>query len=95
MTLGADELAILACMYRKRIIGASHRRVDSIAGLCHIRNKKGLKKILKQLVRDGFLIPHGGPGFSLTDIGWRVGAKRDEGQSIADIAEFIQNEKTR
>ncbi|MGY5871750.1 MAG: hypothetical protein RTV72_05870 [Candidatus Thorarchaeota archaeon] len=92
MPLEQDDLDLLACLYRKKVIGKSHRRVDSIAALCHIQIKKGFKKKLKQLVRDGFLEPHGGPGYSLTKVGWRVAARWDEGQSIDEIEEYLRNE---
>ncbi len=91
MPLDKDDLDLLACLYRKKVIGTKHRRVDSIAGLCHIRNKKRFKKKLKQLVRDGFLNERHGPGYSLTNIGWRVGERWDEGQSIEEIIEWLDD----
>ncbi|MGY5852194.1 MAG: hypothetical protein RTU92_01350 [Candidatus Thorarchaeota archaeon] len=72
MSLERDELSLLACLYRKKVIGRSHRRVDSIAGLCHVRDKKGFKKMLKRLAIDGYLIQHHGPAYSLSRLGVRV-----------------------
>lgn len=90
MPLEIDDLDLLACLYRKKVIGVKHRRVDSIAGLCHIRNKKGFKKQLKGLVREGYLNEHHGPSYSLTKIGWRIGERWDEGQSIEEINEWLE-----
>ncbi len=75
MVLDVDDLRLLTCLYDKGIIMSRHRRVDSIAGLCHIRNKKGLKKQLKRLARLGYLIQHHGPGYSLSKMG--IAAARD------------------
>ena len=69
MTLSESELGILTCMYRKRIIVSSHRRVDSIAGLCHIRDKKGFKKTLRRLAKQDYLKQWHGPAYSLTPAG--------------------------
>jgi predicted transcriptional regulator len=66
MSLSETELELLACLFRKQVIGKSHRRVDSIAGLCHIRSKKGFKKLLKRLVAAGYLQKWHGPAYSLT-----------------------------
>ncbi|NHI83114.1 MAG: hypothetical protein EAX81_02250, partial [Candidatus Thorarchaeota archaeon] len=89
MPLEKDDLDLLACFFRKKVIGKSHRRVDSIAGLCHIRNKKGFKKQLKQLVQYGFLDEFHGSSYSLTDIGWRVGQRWNDGQSIEEIRDSL------
>ena len=66
MPLEDFEFGILTCMYKKRIIGSSHRRVDSIAGLCHVRDKKGFKKSLRKLASRGYLTKSHGPAYSLT-----------------------------
>lgn len=66
MTLEDNELGILTCMYKKKIIGSSHRRIDSIAGLCHVRDKKGFKKTLRRLASKGYLTKWHGPAYSLT-----------------------------
>ena len=91
MHLDRHDLDLLACLFRRKVIGSKHRRVDSIAGMCHIRDKKGFKKQLKRLVRDGFLELHGGPGYSLTRVGWRVGEKWDDGWPIDEIEEYLRN----
>ncbi|MHA1882688.1 MAG: hypothetical protein ACTSUO_06545 [Candidatus Thorarchaeota archaeon] len=69
MPLSKLELELLACLFRKKIIASSHRRVDSIAGLCHIRKKKGFKKLLKNLTQRGYLNAWHGPAYSLTHEG--------------------------
>ena len=89
MSLNKKELELLACLYRKKIIGASHRRVDSIAGLCHIREKKGFKKTLRNLVRNGYLGEYHGPSYSLTRVGLVIAMRWDEGWSIQDINESL------
>jgi hypothetical protein len=66
VSLDLEDLDLLSCLYNKGIIESKHRRVDSIAGLCHIREKKGLKKRLRRLAEQGYLIEHHGPGYSLT-----------------------------
>jgi Mn-dependent DtxR family transcriptional regulator len=66
MSLSQSELELLACLYRKKIIGSAHRRVDAIAGLCHIRTKKGFKKMLRNLTKRGYLNYWHGPAYSLT-----------------------------
>jgi hypothetical protein len=66
MPLEDFELGILTCMYKKKIIGSSHRRVDSIAGLCHVRDKKGFKKTLRKLAKQNYLNQWHGPAYSLT-----------------------------
>ncbi len=76
MSLSETELDLVVCLFRKRIIGKSHRRVDSIAGLCHVRTKKGLKKRLKRLVIAGLLNEWHGPAYSLTHEGVRVALDR-------------------
>ena len=66
MTLSDDDWMLLICMYKKHIIESKHRKVDSIAGLCHIRDKKGFKKTLRRLANQGYLIRHHDQAFSLT-----------------------------
>ncbi len=66
MPLEHDDLDLLACLYRKKVIGKSHRRVDAITGLCHVRNKKGFKKTLRKLASKGYLKKWHGPAYSLT-----------------------------
>ncbi len=65
MTLSGDEWKLLVCMYKKHIIQSKHRRVDSIAALCQIRDKKGFKKTLRKLASQGYLIGHHDQAFSL------------------------------
>ena len=72
MPLSETELGLLACLFRKQIIGKNHRRVDATAGLCHIQTKKGLKKMLKRLADVGLLNEWHGPAYSLTHVGVRV-----------------------
>ena len=89
MNIELDDLDLLACLFMKRVIGSKHRRVDSIAGLCHIQNKKGFKKRLKKLTKNGYLNEYHGPSYSLTNIGWRVGEKWDDGWTIEEIEEYL------
>ncbi len=89
MNLSNEELDLLACLYRKKVIGASHRRVDSIAGLCHIEDKKGFKKTLRNLARSGYLGEYHGPSYSLTREGLVIAMRSDEGWSIQDINESL------
>ncbi len=71
MPLAENEFQILVCMYNKKIIGRNHKRVDSIAGLCHIQKKKGLKRMLRRLADSGYLIQSHGPSYSLFKKGVR------------------------
>lgn len=75
MSLSETELELLACLLKKQVIGKSHRRVDAIAGLCHIREKKGLKKTLRRLVTAGLLNGWHGQAYSLTHEGVRVASE--------------------
>ncbi len=75
MPLSETELELLACLFRKQVIGKSHRRVDAIAGLCHIGTKKGLKKMFRRLVAAGLLREWHGPSYSLTHEGVRVASE--------------------
>jgi len=61
-----DELEILACLYEKKVIGSNHKRVNTIASMCHIRVKKGLKSTLRRLASQGYLNSYHGPAYSLT-----------------------------
>ena len=70
VSLTLDELKILACLYEKKVIGSNHKRVNTIASMCHIRVKKGLKSTLRRLANQGYLNPHHGPAYSLTRDGW-------------------------
>lgn len=70
MPLTLDELEILACLFKKKVIGSNHKRVNTIASMCHIRVKKGLKSALRRLANQGYLNPHHGPAYSLTRDGW-------------------------
>ena len=70
MSLTLGELEILACLYEKKVIGSNHKRVNTIASMCHIRAKKGLKSTLRRLANQGYLNPFHGPGYSLTRDGW-------------------------
>jgi Mn-dependent DtxR family transcriptional regulator len=70
MPLTLDELKILACLYDKKVIGSYHKRVNTIASMCHIRVKKGLKSTLRRLANQGYLNSHHGPAYSLTRDGW-------------------------
>lgn len=66
MPLTLDELEILACLFKKKVIGSNHKRVNTIASMCHIRVKKGLKSTLRRLASQGYLNPYHGPAYSLT-----------------------------
>ena len=70
MPLTLDELEILACLFKKKVMGSNHKRVNTIASMCHIRAKKGLKTTLRRLASQGYLNPHHGPAYSLTRDGW-------------------------
>jgi hypothetical protein len=66
MPLSDDELELLACLWNNKVIGTKHRRIDTIANMCHIRIKKGLKSTLRRLASQGYLEFHHGPAYSLS-----------------------------
>ncbi|MFQ5831998.1 MAG: hypothetical protein ACE5H4_04815 [Candidatus Thorarchaeota archaeon] len=77
MALSDSDLELLACMFRRKAMKSRHIPIEAIARLCGT-TQRSLKRQLKRLVRDGYVLQMKVRSYSLSGDGIRE-AKRHLG----------------